>query len=342
MNYNNIEKFKNNNEISNIKLLSNITLDSYTCFFYYTFIAFKTFDNLYYLIYTSEDNSIICFDLNKNQKISQIKKINKENISTLRHYSDVNNRQDIVITISPININLRLWNVKNWQCILYINKVYHEGALYSALILNKNNINYLITSNCNYFGDSELIKIFDFEGNKIKEIKDSNDATLFIDIYYDKIYSKNFIITGNKNYLKSFDYDKNNLYHKYFDNFNGAHSSFIVYDKNKIIKILDLCEDGNLRIWNFHSGILLNKIEISKKSLYCLCLWNDNTLLIGCQDKEIKILDLQNNEIIKSLTGHNNYVITIKKVNHINYGDCLISHGFEKDQIKLWSFPVKS
>ena len=340
MNYNNIEKNKNNNKISNIKIFSNITSDAYTCFFYYSFITFKTFDNLYYLIYTSEDNSIICFDLNKNQKIAEIKKINKDNISTFRHYSDIINKQDILITISPININLRLWNVKNWQCILYINKVYYEGSLYSALILNKNNINYLVTSNCNYFGDSELIKIFDFKGNKIKEINDSNDATLFIDIYYDKKYSKNFIITGNKNYIKSFDYDKNNLYYKYFEGFNGAHSSFIIYDKNEIIKLIDLCEDGNLRFWNFHSGILLNKIEISKQSLYCVCLWDDNTILIGCQDKEIKIFDLQNNKIIKALIGHNNHVITIKKINHIKFGECLLTQGFEKDQIKIWSFPV--
>ena len=73
---------------------------------------------------------------------------------------------------------------------------------------------------------------------------------------------------------------------------------------------------------------------------HILCLWDDNTILIGCQDKEIKIFDLQNNKIIKALIGHNNSVITLKKINHINFGECLITHGFEKDQIKIWSFSV--
>ena len=70
----NKEKNKINIEVKDIKLLSNITADSYTCFFNYTFIEFKTIDNLYYLIYTSKNNSITCFDLNKNQKIVEIKK----------------------------------------------------------------------------------------------------------------------------------------------------------------------------------------------------------------------------------------------------------------------------
>ena len=41
---------------------------------------------------------------------------------------------------------------------------------------------------------------------------------------------------------------------------------------------------------------------------------------------------------MKSLTGHNNHVVSIKKLNHIKYGECFISHGFENDQIKIWIF----
>jgi len=40
--------------------------------------------------------------------------------------------------------------------------------------------------------------------------------------------------------------------------------------------------------------------------------------------------------IIKSLIGHNNEVITIKKIIHPLFGECMISQGLEKDQIKLW------
>ena len=79
------------------------------------------------------------------------------------------------------------------------------------------------------------------------------------------------------------------------------------------------------------------KIKISDQSLYDICLWDDKYLLVVCHDKEIKILDLQNNKVIKGLIGHNNSVITINKINLIKFGECLISHGFENDQIKLWT-----
>ena len=107
--------------------------------------------------------------------------------------------------------NLRIWDTKNWSCFIYINKVYNDGVLYSACLLNNKNKNYIVTSNCNYFDKSEFIKVFDFKGNKIKEMNDSDDATLLIDIYYCKKNIKTFIVTANKHYLKSFDYDGNIL-----------------------------------------------------------------------------------------------------------------------------------
>ena len=320
-----------------ISLLSNITQDSYTCFFNNTFIVFKTIDNYYYLLYTTKDYSIICLDLYNQKKITEIKGIKKERICCFRHYFVKNIKKDLVLTISSMNNNLRIWDVKNWKCFLYINKVYNEGVLYSVCLLNDKNNYYLVTSNCNYFGDSELIKIYDLKGNKIKEINDSNDPTLLIDIFYNKKNLKKYIVTGNKNYLKSFEYDKNILYHKYYECYNGAHFSFLIDDKKEIIKLIDSCEDGNIRIWNFDTGILLNKIKISKYSLYGICFLNDNYLLVGCQDNVIKVLDLSNNNILKTLSDHNNYVMTIIRINHIHYGECLLSHGFENDQIKLWT-----
>ena len=337
-NENEINLIKHKNNILDITLLSDITKDSYNCFFNNTFIQFKTFDNLHYLIYNSKNNSIVCIDLYKKQKITEIKNAKDENNASFRHYPNKAKKQDLILTISPKSCNLRIWDVKNWQCILYINKVYNYCILYSACMMNENDNYYIVTSSCNYFGDSELIKIFDFKGNKIKEINNSNDATLLIDIYYDKKNNKKYIITTNKNYLKSFDYINNNSYIKYYDNNNGAHSKYVIDDSKNIVKLFDPSEDGNLRIWNFHTGELLNKINISKQCLYDICFWDENFLLIGSQDKEIKIFDLNKNEVVKCLIGHNNHVITIKKINHEKYGECLISHGFENDQIKIWTF----
>ena len=94
--------------------------------------------------------------------------------------------------------------------------------------------------------------------------------------------------------------------------------------------------DGNIRIWNFHSGELLNKIKVCDKGLNGICLWNDENLFVGCEDKTIKLINLNKLLIIKNLDGHNNSVINIKKIIHPKYGECLISQGSDIDKIKLW------
>ena len=330
------DKNSNFNNILSKGSPSDITSDAYNCFFNNTFLIFKTINDLHYLVYISKAKSIICFDLYKLKKIAEIKEIKNESITNFRHYLDKINNKDLVLTLCPIQNKLRIWDVSNWRCFIYINRVYNDGVLYSACFINDNNDNYIITSNCNYFGDSELIKIFDFKGNKIREINESNDATLIIDIYEDKKSSKKYIITGNKNYLKSFDYKNSKLYKKYFEIYNNAHPNFIIDDKSEVVKLFDLCEDGYIRIWNFHSGIMINKILVSRECLYDLCLWDENNLLVSSQDKTIKLVDLRNNKVIKSMKGHNNYVITLHKINHDQYGTFLLSHGFENDQIKIW------
>ena len=235
---------------------------------------------------------------------------------------------------------LRIWDASNWRCFIYINRVYDGGVLYSACFLNDNNNNYIITSNCIYFGDSELIKIFDFKGSKITEINESNDATLIIDIYEEKRSSKKYIVTGNKNYLKSFDYKNKRLYKKYYEKYNNSHFNYIIDDKDEIVKLFDSCEDGYIRIWNFHSGIMIHKFLVSRDCLYDLCLWDENYLLVASQDKTIKLVDLKTNKVVKSLEGHNQYVITLQKINHFQYGTFLLSHGFENDQIKIWRIDI--
>ena len=94
--------------------------------------------------------------------------------------------------------------------------------------------------------------------------------------------------------------------------------------------------DGNIRIWNFHSGYLLNKINIINGWLYGICLWNNEYLFVGCEDKTIKLIDINNKKIIKILEGHKDHVLTVKLINHPKYGECLISQGAGNDQIKLW------
>ena len=206
---------------------------------------------------------------------------------------------------------MKLWNI-NFQCLLSIENINKLGYLISATIFNHDNQIYLITSNCNYLSNPDFMKVYDLKGIKVDEIKKINDNILFIDIYYDKELSTNYIITGTRGYVQSYDYNKKNIYHKYEDNdiHKGSqpHCSLIVNDKEDIIKLIESCYDGNIRIWNFHLGELINKIKINN-AIYGFCLWSNTNLFIGCIDNSIKLIELRRGIIIKSLEGHKNRVL---------------------------------
>ena len=151
---------------------------------------------------------IICYDLNSQKLINKIKEYHKEYISNIRHFLDINNKRDLILSSSFKDNNIKVLDLNNWSCIVDIPFVNYEGYLNSSCIINVNNLNYIISSNCNFLGDSEPIKIFDFNGYKIGEINYSNEQTFFIDTYNDNINKKVLILTGNINHVKSYDFQK--------------------------------------------------------------------------------------------------------------------------------------
>ena len=106
--------------------------------------------------------------------------------------------------------------------------------------------------------------------------------------------------------------------------------------KNKDINLISSCYDGNIRIFDFHSGILLNKIRVNNQVIFEICLCKNDFLFIGCGDNKIRIINLKNGLIIKDLFKHNNAVVNIKKIIHPFYGEYIISQGKNYDKIILW------
>ena len=323
-----------------IKFFQYLTKDSYTTSIIdYAFNIFKSINNIFYLIYANKNKSIICLNLNNNQKINEIKNAHNEIIINFRHYLDVINKRDLLLSLSNRlgKSNIKLWNINNFECILSLENIYRKDNIL-ATFLRKNNENFIITcNNTIYENDStEPIKIFDFKGNQINIMNDSDDNSHFIDVYYDKKTLNIYIITGNRGYIKSYDYNNNKLYHKYYDKNKdqGICFSIIIKNENNTTKIICSCNKGFIRIWNFHKKNLLNKIKICY-NLLGICLWNNEYLFAGSNDKTIKLIDLEHEKVIKILNGHHNQeVTTIKKIFHPKYGECLITYGI--DNIILW------
>ena len=327
----NDEKKENSNNPNNMEILDNISTNAYGCSLDNIFISFKSKSDILYLIYSTLKKSIIAYNLNVMEIITEIKNAHKDYIDNFRHSYDIINKKDIILSLSSGDNNIKIWDIKNWDCLYNINNLYKVGILLSACFLVNENVNYIVTCNCFLYN----IIVIDFKGNTIKKINDSSNYTLFIDIYFDNQKNQYYIITGNRTSVKSYNYDNNSLYFTYSDEISTHHRSIVICNDNNIVKLIFSCEEGFIKIFNFHSGILLNKINLNKESLLGICLFDKNYLFIGTKNKRVILIDLKEGKIIKYFPGHNHWVCSIKKFKHIKFGDCLITQGLD-NKIKLW------
>jgi len=325
-------------EESGYHLLKNITKDAFVPYYrgVNSFCSFKSIDKILYLIYASEDCSIISFDLINEKKINEIKKAHNTHISNFRHYLDEINKRDLILSVSTKDNNIKVWNIKNYECICNIKNIYEESVVLSACFLNEDHNIFIVASNepRNIF---EETKVYDLNGNKFKEIYNYDDLTRYIDSYYDKNLSKNFIVTGNVSYPRSYDYSSSKLYYKYADDNNKEQYSISVFDKDDVLKFIESSEDHFIRIWDFHSGKLLNKIKLDIKKyyrVYSYCV-SKNNYLFGGTGEYIIIIDLKTQKVESVSLGYN-YAFTIQIIEHSKFGECLISQGSSKSPIQLW------
>ena len=331
------------NNKKEIEFFGELTKDSYADISAYnTFLVFESFDKIFYLIYANKNNSIIYYNLIHFEKISEIKKAHNNNITSFRNYTDNMNKRDLIISLSYDDSNIKLWNIKNNECLLNIKNIYNNRGLIAAYIFNNNNqINIISSSN-------KIIKAFDLIGNQIKEINVySDDKIFYIDNFSDKKTSKNYIIICTNFMIKSYDYNKNRLYHEYH-NIKYSNNDFIINDKEIITKLIVPCSDSFIRIWDFHSAELLINIEIQKKNdgeyLERFCLWNNDYLFASYnnihpnEETELRFINLSTGYALQHFKDHREKFLTLKKINHPKYGECLITQGDRNNQIKLYKF----
>ncbi len=340
----------------NIHFLKDIVQDSHSfekdSLYHHTFATFKSIENIFYLIYTNINNSIISYDLEKNQIINEIKQPHYSTITNLHYYFDKNKKKDLILSISSIDSNIKLWNTQNWSILLNLENVYKEGYIKSACFLKDENDLYIVASNFNYSYsfNIEPIKIYDIKGNIIKEIKESKDITFYVDSFYDNDLNKNYIITGNSGNTKAFDYEENKIYHIYYkkDNIYRIYHNILI-NKNEnenedIIYFIALSNDNYIRIWNFHSGEFLKAIFVqndnilSYNMLFSICAWDKNYLFAGSSDESLKLIEINSGEIVKNINEFKCDIISMKKIIAPKYGKCLISQSWEDSKIKLWIF----
>ena len=192
----------------------------------------------------------------------------------------------------------------------------------NCCILNNNNQNYIITSNY----DSDCFRIYDFNGNKIKNIKTPNAINIEIETYQD------YIISGNINRCTSYNFNTKKFKKYEINNQSSFELKNIVAFKNKqgINILIAKCRihpnnyiiNYNIFIWDFKSCLPINKI-VFKIITYDsgLRLWNDNYFIVGTGFL-LKIFDISKNRFIKEIEA--NLFYNLKKIFHPKYGECLM------------------
>ena len=308
----------------------------------------------------NNDNQQIINDININDK--EYKIIMKQNYK----FPENNKGNDNNIIVTEINLEKNN-NKKNDNFLIkeynlnsnHIDNDYNESNIDNNIIDNniENDIihNDIINNNDNHLNESDngLIEEEDnlSNDNNFNNNNDNNshnndnninefeyDNIYFVETYFDKTNNFTYIIACCSQYVKSYNYNLNILYHKYQEHEmeNRIHSSAIINESGNITKLIESCIDGYLRIWNFHECILLKRIKVETGTIKGICLWDDNHILIGCDDKSIKVVDINNENTIKVLFGHQKIVCCIKTINHDKYGKCIVSKGWGDDVIKLW------
>ena len=309
-----------------------------------TFCVFKSITEILYLIYANRKNSIICYNLINDQIINEIKNPHdNQEIINFRYFLDKNNKRDLIISVSSENNNIKLWDINGWVCLQNFKDIYEDIYIGSACFLLNNNQIFIISSGFDPLDFLyEPIKIYNLEGNIVNEIMVEN-MIYFVDIYYDKNLSKIFIIVGDEIGAVSYDYNdgKAKIFKEYYEEgFIEGCKSIIINDKEKIIKLIASTYLGYIKIWDFHSGELLNLIEANDTQLYGISLWDNKHLFVSCEDneseiKKIKLIDLNTGKIKKILSSYNGLILTIKKLNHPKYGECLITQCWGGNSIQL-------
>jgi len=171
-----------------------------------------------------------------------------------------------------------------------------------CLFYDKNKI-YIYTQIFRYHFN--YIDIFiDLKEMKVKEFP--SIVAYFSESYYEDNKGESFIILGTENNIKSYKYFSENIkiYREFSDGIKVRHNYAMIKKEKEITKLFDGSNDGYIRIWNFHTGELLNKILICKNfRVLGFDFLDDKYIICGTSKDIIELFDIETKKIIKNIGG---------------------------------------
>jgi len=135
---------KNKNNEDSITNNFYITKDSYNHWCLdNSFIVFKSIYNILYIVYATENKSIINYNLLENKKVCEIKKSHLYYINIFKYCFDKENKRDVIMSVSCEDRNIKLWDINKCECIINLVNFNQNGLIFSACFLKEEKINYI-------------------------------------------------------------------------------------------------------------------------------------------------------------------------------------------------------
>ena len=322
----------NPNKIECIKKLSDHCGYGGNSYVYDGICFFISKQNEYVLSYidsNSSNKSIIFYDINNNNEIKRFNNAHEKDIHTIRYYDY--NLYDIILTTSN-NDDIKLWNYNEGLNILTISKIFNDSnGVYSSCLLFDNNSFYIIC-----VGQKDYIKVYNSSGNFVKKIGNNDDYRRYINIF--EINGKKYIISGGYKGINTFNYPSFTNYNCFIEgNDSSYHNYAKIIKNNNIYYLIEVGNFNKIKIWDFFQKNLIKSISSNNNSmLYGFIIINNIYLIIGSEDKNIKVFDINNGILINDINKHSSYLLGIKPIIDKNKNKYFVSYGSDKN-IYLWS-----
>ena len=299
------------------------------------FSVFKSLKGESLAAWVTKDNTIELYDLEKDSVIKSVKDAHNKDIHSCRHFVDIKNNQDLLITCS-YDKSIRVWDIEKLEKpLIDIPNAHSTGFIFTSCILSHEKIdaNYIISG-----ADDESIKVFDFNGKFLNKSVKVSDYVNLLDVYFYKREKKFCIINANSHDIRIYNFDDLKLYKTYIEKNSSSHAHALIYENEKEDKVYLIDSDmkGFIHIWDFDTEECLKTIFL-QTIINGICFWNEQYIACTGRDKRIKIVDINEAKIVRLIPGHEKETISVQKINIPKYGDCLVSHG-KDGLLKVWSY----
>lgn len=301
----------------------------------------KNKNNELNLILPSDNYSIKIIRLKDNKLIKNLQG-HTGKITLIRHFYNNIKQEDYFISSGKPS-EIKVWDLSYNYNLLFSLKINYSinTLIYSSILFfSENKGSFLITSS-NENSQEDYTKIYDFNTQKlISNLEFTNVNEIFYLLLWND-GNNDYLIESSIGRVFMHNLETKELFH-ILNSPNKSSQNSMCLIKNHENNDRDLlCVStvhGAIYFWDLGTYTLKFSINYKSCYFYHIINWNENYLIVAEKlNSSIIIMDLMQKRVITVIKNKNDsYMISLKKINHPLYGQCLLSSDLDKN-ISLWT-----